>query len=718
MNKQNKSANKFASFQLLAIAMAVAMFSTVASAAAGRTVAHSTPHFVNSAKNVGAEDPTKIIDVSIWLSLHNRMEFDALTHSIYDKTSPNYRHFLTAKEISARFGPTAQEAQTVKDFFEAHNLKVTKTGPNNFYVRARGTVSDVQSAFHVQLNNYMVNGKKVRANTGDPVVEGAAGPLVRAISGLDSGEFQHPAIARPASFGTEPAAARNSKTAATPVQNPDFFTSHCFNGPETEKFSNNNDGSLPVGTYSGTKLNLQSQTAAGCAYTPPSIAAAYNLTGLYKEGFDGTGQTIAIVDWCGSFTIQHDANVFSNKFGLPKLTSSNFAITYTAPSLCIAYDQVEINIDVEWAHAVAPGANINLVVPPSANFSDVNEAEFDVANLGLGTVLSGSFGSPESFTSQTELDTESLISEIGAAVGISMNFATGDDGDYSIFGIPPTVNAPAESPWSTAVGGISLALNADNSIAWQSGWGTNETLMTEAGFIYDPPLAFGFQFGAGGGESNCAVQDSNFDCLAGFDKPSYQKSIPGKYRQVPDISWLADPFTGAAIVVSIPGQIPAPVWQVFGGTSLATPMFSGLWAIANQEAIAGGGAPLGQAAPWLYTMPAGTIYDIVPVNGTHNVVGSIKEADATNKYDANGIMSGMLTGGTSGKTFVSAIWDYPQEQYTSLAISFDSDCADVPEFDGTVCSDPTALHTKKGWDNVTGVGTPNAKAFADYFWGK
>ena len=200
----------------------------------------------------------------------------------------------------------------------------------------------------------------------------------------------------------------------------------------TETFSTNNDGELPVGTYSGTKLNLQSQTSAGCAYTPPSIQTAYNLTGLYKEGFDGTGQTIAIVDWCGSFTIQQDANTFSKRFGLPLLTSSNFAITYTAPSLCIAYDQVEINLDVEWAHAIAPGANINLVVPPSASFLDVNEGEFEVVNLGLGTVLSGSYGSPESFTAQTELDTESLISEIGAAVGISTNFATGDDGDYSI----------------------------------------------------------------------------------------------------------------------------------------------------------------------------------------------------------------------------------------------------------------------------------------------
>ncbi len=99
------------------------------------------------------------------------------------------------------------------------------------------------------------------------------------------------------------------------------------------------------------------------------IQAAYNLT-VYAEGFDGTGQTIGIIDWCGSPTIQNDANAFSAQFGLPALTSSNFAITYIpSPSTCDAPIRVEINIDVEWAHAVAPGANINLIVPPSASSS-------------------------------------------------------------------------------------------------------------------------------------------------------------------------------------------------------------------------------------------------------------------------------------------------------------------------------------------------------------
>ncbi len=683
------------------VASLIACMALPAFAASGQYVVHNIPKYVSSAKNLGTDDPSKTIEVSIWLQPHNRNQMDALAKQLYDRTSSTYRQFLNHSQIAARFYPTAEEAKTVQQFFESHNLKVVRVGPDNFYVRARGTVGDVESAFKVQLNNYQVRDKVLRANAGDPYVDGAAAPLVRAISGLDSGQFEHPYLARPTlpqgtSAALNPAAATSSN----------FFSSDCFDGVVKQTYSTNNDGELPIGTYRGNHLNLQTLTSAGCAYTPGPVQTAYNLTGLYGEGFSGQGQTIAILDWCGSPTIQHDLNGFSAKFGLPQTTIN---IIYTpTQSLCEAED-VEINIDVEWAHAIAPMANIALVVPPSANFDDVNEAEYYAVNYALGNSFSGSYSSPESLTSQSELDTENLISEIASISGISTNFATGDDGDYTAFGIPATVGAPADSPWATAVGGVTLALNSDNSIAWEAGWGTNQILLTEDGFIPDPPEAFGFIGGAGGGESTCAVQDSSGDCLAGFPKPAFQKgTTPGKYRQLPDVSWIADPYTGVAILISQPGQTPEQVWLVYGGTSVATPMFSGLWAIANQEA----GAPLGQAAQYLYSMPAGAINDVVPVGSTTNVSAAIKESTGVNNYSPSNVL-----GGATPNKFVSAIWDYPSIQFTSLVISFGTDCSTLPsdDFDGNSCNTPAALHTNAGWDNVTGVGTPNGQAFADAF---
>jgi subtilase family serine protease len=680
-------------------------------AASGAFIARNTPNYTRTAKNLGTVDPKSTIDVSLWLNPHNRAAMDTLAASLYDRTSPNYRHFLNRSQIAARFAPTAAEAKTVREFLEAHNLRVTQIGPDNFFVHARGTVGDIEAAFHVQLNIYSVHGKTLRANDRDPYIDGEAGPLVRAISGLDSGEYEHPVMSRTSKLGTDTSATKTALAAAAakPAQASDFYTNDCFDTVETDVFSTNNDGEFPIGTYKGTHLNLQSLTSPGCGYTPPEIQTAYTLTGLYAEGFDGTGQTIGIIDWCGSLTIQNDANVFSAMFGLPALTSSNFAITYIpVVSTCQAAGQVEINLDVEWSHAVAPGANINLIVPPSPSFTDVDEAEFTAVTYGLASVISGSYGAPESFTATSVLETENLISETAAISGISTNFASGDDGDYTVFGVPPTVNAPADSPWATAVGGISLALNSDNSIAWQAGWGNNQTLLAEEGLIADPPAeaAFGFSGGAGGGVSNCVTVDSNFNCLAGFAKPSFQKHLPGKNRLVPDVGWLADPFTGAVIAISVPGQIPEQVWLVVGGTSLATPMFSALWAIANQEA----GAPLGFAAPYLYSLPAGAITDIVPVTAKNNVKASIKESPTvTDNYTASQVL-----GGATPAKFISAIWDFPSQQDTALAVSFGTDC-DATGLFATPCNSFDSLHTKIGWDNVTGVGVPNGQAFADAF---
>jgi len=659
--------------------------------AAGKFIVHNTPRYVATAKNLGTANPSQAMEVSIWLNPHDRAGMDKLASQLYDRTSPNYRHFLNRAQFAARFAPTAGEAKTVQEFLEARNLKVVKVGPDNMFVRARGTVSDVQNAFHVILNNYQVNGKTVRANDRDPYVDGAAAAFVRSVSGLDTGKFEHPLATRSVTLPNQTKPAASARNAAS---RPDSlgYSNICFDGTVKRQYSNNNDGSQPVATYRGNHLNLFGLSTPGCGYTPPMIQTAYNLTGLYAEGYDGSGQTIGIIDWCGSSTIQNDANVFSAQFGLPALTSSNFAITNIPfASTCEAADQVEINIDVEWAHAVAPGANINLIVPPDAFFQDIDEAEYIAIDSGLANVLSGSYGAEEIFVPATELQNGNLLSEIGAVLGISTNFSTGDDGDFTFgLGFTPSVSYPADSPFATGIGGVTLALNADNSIAWQAGWGNNETLLAEEGFVADPPLAFGFDGGSGGGPSSCATQDSSGNCLAGFPKPSYQKGVPGKYRQLPDISWLADPFTGAVIAITVPGEVPSLVWQVWGGTSVACPMFSALWAIANQEA----GSPLGQAAPYVYSMPAGTIADIVPVSSKTNVSASIVDSNGTTKYTPAEV------GGVSGQAFYSAIWDYASLQDTALVLTFGTD---------------SGLRTHVGWDNVTGVGVPNAKAFADAF---
>lgn len=660
--------------------------------AEGMTIAKNRPRFTAAARNLGPVEPASQIEVSIWLKPHNKADLDSVAADLYDPKSPSFRHWLTREEFASRYAPTTTEAQTVRDFFAANGLTTVTTGPNNFFVRARGSAAAVASAFHVSLNNYEVDGKIVRGNAEDPFVAGKAAALVASISGLDNMEYTHPIVqqttiqsipmkALPPTSPKE--GARRTlggvSSSSSPAGTSLAFNSHCLAGQTSQTFTSS--GTLPIATYAG---NQYTPNTSGCGYTPDNIRAAYNLNGLYAEGFDGTGQTIVILDWCGSPNVLSDANAFSSQFGLPQLTASNFSIVYTpTPSYCEA-PSAEINMDVQWAHAIAPGAKIALVVPPSASFQDIDQGLFYAVNYQLGNVISGSYGSEEAFTPSTVLLTEELITETASVLGISANFSSGDAGDFTNdmpYEFPASVSVPAASPYATAVGGISLSLLSDNAIDWQWGWGTNENVLAQQGKVTDPPTGSGyFNFGSGGGPSSF------------FLKPAFQSKLPGTGRQLPDVSWLGDPFTGVYVAITQAGTLPQLQYQVYGGTSLACPMFSALWAIANQAA----GSPLGQAAPYLYTMPASTITDILPISFKSDITGTIQDSSGKTNYSALQI-AGPLEGTTA---FVSTLWDYPLLPGTAVLLTFGTD---------------TGLNVTRGWDNVTGVGVPNPKLFAEHF---
>jgi subtilase family serine protease len=659
------------------VCVAAAFGGAFRAVSAEQVISNNVPKFVHSAKHVGLTDSTKTIDVIIWLKIRNRSALDKLAGDLYDPESSQYHRWIKPVEFASMFAPVSEDRATVERFFSSNGLSVVEVGPKNMYVRARGTVASVNKAFHVQLNDFQFRGQTLYANTSDPVITGDAGPLTEAIYGLHNLKYTHPNATQSVRLTKKGAAPTSAvvgdgivASTAPPID------SVCFSGTKTESFKNNGN-SYPYVTLKGNVYAASAGPLGGCGYTPPEIQTAYHLTKLYDEGFDGTGQTIVIIDWCGSPTIRSDANAFSAAYGLPPLTQSNFEIINSStPPICGAPDP-EINIDVEWAHAIAPGANIDLVVPPSASFADVDTAEYFAVINNLGSVISGSYGSDELFDDPAELQTENLINEIAAVQGISANFSTGDDGDNTDEGnFSPSVSAPADSPYATGVGGISLALKSNKTIEWQSGWGTNLTPII-AGSVYDPPTeGTFFNYGSGGGRSGV------------FSKPAFQHKLKGSARLLPDISWLADPFTGGVIVISVPYQVPK-AYEVYGGTSLACPMFSALWAIANQEA----GGPLGQAAQYVYSMPESTIIDVKPVSSATNVTAVYKEsATITDSYNAS-----ELAGATE---FVSAIWNIPLMQDTTVVVTFGTD---------------SGLHTAAGWDDVTGVGVPNGYEFANHF---
>ena len=665
----------------------ITTFASLVAASNVHSITSNTPRMPANAQNLGPENTAKMMTVTLWLRQHNKAELDALASSMYQKGSPLYHRWLTREQYAARFAPTANEAATVREFLSSHGLKVASVDKNNHFVVAQGRVADVQNAFHVQINRFKINGEIRSANLSDPMIEGAAGALVSSVQGLGTRVYT-PHVHRPIDpdtgkpFPSIPLAA---------ISNPDglFFSGNCLRPQQTRTFKT--AGGNPRATYVGNRYGSDITSGVGqlppCGYDPAEVQTAYGLTALHKAGWTGKGQTIVIVDAFGSPTILKDANTFASVYGLPKLNASNFQIIKVGVATgCTPADGCnpanwvgETTLDVEWAHAVAPEANILLIQAKDNTFTNLDLAVFLAASNQLGSVISNSYGAPEILLSPAELIVQDTNNQLAAVLGASANYSTGDSGDFEAAsgGAFRSVSAPSSSPFATAVGGTSLFLNLNKSIKLQTGWGNNETRIADVAPNPPsvPPINFGFVFGAGGGNSEF------------FAKPSYQGALTGDGRHLPDIGYLADPFTGVELIIT-DASAGGQVVEVIGGTSLACPMFSALWAIANQAA----GQPLGLAAPTLYALPSDAVTDVIDATFPHNVTGTIFNPPAAPQTLSADDLAGPLDGTVN---YGSALYNSPFSTRW-FVVTFGTD---------------SSLTTGPGWDNVTGLGTPKGLKF-------
>ena len=658
---------------------------------AARTIAHDTPGFVSTARDLGPEEASKQISVYLWLGIHNQDALRELVRDQHDPSSANYHRWQTAEEFNARFAPTAREVATVQSFLAAHGLSPVSVGERNFYVKATGTVADVQRAFNVQIHRFDVEGRMQRANLSDPTIADPAGSLVARVGGLSDAGFEpHAARATNPETGQPFAAAPLSA-----VPDGAFFSANCFRPPEVVNFSN--DGELPKATYFGNRYGADiTNTAPGtqppCGYQPSDIQTAYGLSRVYQAGLSGAGQTLVIVDAYGSPTLAYDAGIFSDFYGLAPLDLTILEPfgppSATTPANAAGWAQ-ETTLDVEWSHSIAPGANVVVVVATSNSIDDLGAAILYAVHNHLGNVIGDSWGSEEAKLEAPpayDFGAFESILMAGAAAGISIDFSSGDDGDfYAVEGFTD-VAYPASSPNGTAVGGTSLALHRNGTLAFQTGWGNNitriATYQDAKGFNPPlvPPLFEGFDSGSGGGASRV------------FAKPEFQRALRGQARLVPDIAWLADPFTGVEVVCTDTscglGDTGSLVVDVYGGTSVAVQMFSGIWAMALELA----GHPLGQAAQSIYRLPYGAVTDIVPVGSALDASGFILTPTGFTYESAWQLVAPVET----SAPFFSALYNGTSTRWYALSFGTDS-----------------SLFTAPGWDDVTGVGTPNGWEFVE-----
>ncbi|MFF4902752.1 protease pro-enzyme activation domain-containing protein [Streptomyces sp. NPDC001068] len=469
----------------------------------------------------------------------------------------------------------------------------------------------------------------------------------------------------PATTATVPASVSDAVLAVTGLDDAPHRLDHDDQLPQPAAAFVN---SGPFSSYYGSKTATTLPDAYGKkvpyaikGYTGKQIRAAY---GAGKH--TGKGVRIAITDAYASPTVAQDAATYAKRNG--DATWKRGQLTQVLPDEWTDTEECdaagwygEQTLDIEAAHAVAPDAGITYVAASSCSTDAFYDSIGKVVDHHLADIVSNSWGDVEANQTPESAAAYDQVFQLGAVQGIGFYFSSGDSGDNELVTGTKQVNFPAESAWVTAVGGTSLAVGKGDTYQWETGWGTLAARLSADGKSWAGfPGTFN---GAAGGGTSTTVPE-----------PAYQKgAVPGELasansaagnRVVPDIAAVADPNTGFLIGLTqtYPDGSVRYGESRIGGTSLAAPVIAAVQALAQE---ARGGKAIGFANPAIYAKYGSKVYrDVTDIpTGAELAVARV---DFVNGVDA---ADGLLTSVRSlGKN--------------------------------------TSLKAVKGYDDVTGVGTP------------
>jgi len=595
-------------------------------------LAHSTPAWTAGARALRAAPASQAVGVRVYLAPRGgTAALNAAIRAVSTPGSASYRHFLTPAQYRARFAPTAASVASAESWLRGAGMRVTGVAPANRYVMATGTVASAERAFHVKLAMFQRGSRIVRAPVGDARVPKGLKAAVLGVTGLDTARH----IRRHADLGPPPAFVNGRPCS--------LFYGQVLADKQA-------DFTTPL-----PKFNGSFRPYAHCGYTPLEFRSAY---GTSDSGLTGKGATVAITDAFAAPTIRFDANHYATRHGDPAFTQTSFTQSIpTQPfrnvNLCGGNGWFgEETLDVEAVHAMATGAHVIFYAARSCTDTDFLESLQRIVDDNKASIVTNSWGDLDQNTTSGTVVAYEQIFKQGAMQGIGFMFSSGDDGDEFLSSGRVQTDYPASDPWVTAVGGTSTAIGAGGELQWQTGWGTHEFALSDNGKSWVPAFEPPFLYGAGGGFSTL------------FNRPAYQDGIVHEAqagRAVPDVSLDGDPTTGMLVgeTQAFPNGVRYGEYRI-GGTSLSSPLFAGVQALAAQAA----GGRLGFANPGIYALAKahpGAFRDVVHHGGA-NV-----RADYVNGVN-------------------------PKEGIFYTLRTFDQD---------------TSLHTKKGWDDVTGIGTPS-----------
>lgn len=398
---------------------------------------------------------------------------------------------------------------------------------------------------------------------------------------------------------------------------------------------------------------------AVCGYVPRQLRGAYGVKG---SGFNGSGATVAVTDAYAAPTIVKDVNHYATRHGDPAFAKGQFA--QVLPKQKFRFQRVcdpsgwhgEETLDIEAVHGMARSSKVLYYASRSCFDADFLDTVARVVDDNKASIVTNSWGAFSSGTSSGTIQAFHSIFKQGSVQGIGFFFSSGDSGDDVAASGKRQTDYPASDPYVTAVGGTSLAVGRGDKYMWEAGWGTNKFALSKDGNSWQPQ---GFLYGAGGGFSTL------------FNRPGYQRGvIPAGSpagRAVPDVGLDADPTTGMLVgeTQTFPDGVYYDEFRI-GGTSLASPLMAGVQALATQAR----GKRLGFANPRIYDLARSGGEEFTDVTGAH-------DGDANVRPDyVNGV-----------------------------------NAKDGIEYSIRTFDDDSSLDTTGGWDDVTGVGSPNAAYF-------
>jgi subtilase family serine protease len=642
-----------------ALVLSMAGAAAAAPDAVTRTaVADAHPAWAVAGADRGQNSPATPVEARVYLAGRDPHGLTAFAEAVSDPHSPAFKHYLSPTQYAARFGPTADQLRDVRSWLTAAGLTVAAA--NDHYLTVRGTTASAQAAFGTTLHNYASRTGTYRAPAGPVTVPKGVAADVLSVTGLDNAPHQvKPHDDLP---GPEPVTVR-----AEPC-------SHYY-------------GEKPATGYPAAYGSTGSWTT--CGFGPKELRKAYNLD---RTRLTGKGVTVAVVDAFASPTIEADSNTYYRNHGVAGFAAGQ--LTQTVPAsfrdvdACggnIWYD--EEAIDVQAVHTIAPDAKVAYMGAASCNDPDFIDVFNQILDKHSADIVSNSWSEPVdgSLTAATR-DVYERIFQQGAAEGIGFYFAPGDCG----YNDPKTgcgagstgdqVSYPGDSPWATAVGGTSLATGPDGREKFQIGWGLQKSKLSADGTSWTPTPGTGYPTsygsGSGGGVSTL------------YPQPAYQRQVVPSalakqlpdgttathpMRVSPDVAAVADNNTGM-----LAGQSQLyPDGSVryhetrWGGTSLATPVFAGIQALAQQSA----GTAIGFANPQIYIRyDTGNFEDVTDTPlGAGKMLGVVRN-DYTNVHD-------------------------PSSPTTTSLFTFGQN---------------GPLHATSGYDDVTGVGAPSAAYAGSY----